>query len=219
MAHFSRTFMAPALAALTLLSVSPAAAGPADKDKDVNVVNTPNVSVVNTPNVSVANTPSVSVVNTPTVLVGNTPDSPVNVVLPPRPAFQPFQKTLAISFDPPSNSDSEWFTVPEGKRLVIELVTFQGIIYPPGDEEHFVTITTVAAGMVAAHYLTPTHYGPFTGAHAAGLIRLHATHPVRLYADGGTNVGVLITREFPEGANGGSPEDKVSFSGYLEDVP
>jgi hypothetical protein len=61
-------------------------------DKEVVVVNTPDVNVANTPNVSVANTPNVNVTNTPGVHVLNT-SIPVTVESAPA---QPLTSHLGV---------------------------------------------------------------------------------------------------------------------------
>ena len=107
-----------------------------DHSKDVKVVNTPNVNVVNTPAVTISGTPSVSLAGSSTVNIGNTPTvnvsslpavqvsgTPnVHVVDTSEQVFANAIASLQVGFVLTETNDV--YTVPAGKRLVIEDVSY-----------------------------------------------------------------------------------------------
>jgi hypothetical protein len=111
------------VAALSITLVVAAASVNAQSAKgpaDVNVVNTPNVNVVNTPGVNVNNTPNVNIANSPEVKVTNTPA----VRDADNPARQPVEASTGCTVtDQSGGCLAPAYTVPSGKRLVIEFVT------------------------------------------------------------------------------------------------
>ena len=171
---------------------------------NVNVVNTPNVNIANTPIVTLSGTPSVSLTGTPNVNVANTP------IVQDRdnPARQPFTYAPAGQFwigNVPNNSFD--FTVPGGKRLVIEQVS---VIATLTD-----STTQKLSAEVQIFGSTLTFYR-FVGTDA-GPTDFVASSQMRCYADAGTSVRILVTRSDTSG--GGANIASVSLSGYLIDMP
>ena len=141
---------------------------------------------------------------TPTpVIVKNTTKTtiPVNIV-----ADQPFQVRL-------DRSTGDSFTVPSGKRLVIESVSgsFNG---DQGARLLSVSLQTTVSGTLADHFFVPTFMAENNG---GGLITdyLGFSQETRLYADAGTTVTLIISQTNGKNINGWD----VGVSGYLVKVP
>src|SRR5262245_33263969 len=109
-----RSVAAAAVAAglLVLASVEPGSSTAPPLDKDVNVVNTPNVVVTNVPTVTVGNTPTVNIGNSPVVtLAGPLQLAPV----------VPFSTQVVASFGSGNTvAQTGNIAVPAGKRYVVE---------------------------------------------------------------------------------------------------
>ena len=172
---------------------------------NVNVVNTPNVNIANTPIVTLSGTPSVSLTGTPNVNVANTP------IVQDRdnPARQPFTYAPAGQFwigNAPNISFD--FTVPGGKRLVIEQVSV------------IATLTASTTQKLSAEVQifngSPFTFYRFVGTDA-GQNDFVASSQMRCYADAGISVRILVTRSDTSG--GSADVANVSLSGYLIDMP
>ena len=171
---------------------------------NVNVVNTPNVNIANTPIVTLSGTPSVSLTGTPNVNVANTP------IVQDRdnPARQPFTYSPLGQFwigNAPNISFQ--FTVPGGKRLVIEQVSVSANLTA--------STTQKLSAEVQIFGSTLTFYR-FVGTDA-GQNDFVASSQMRCYADAGTSVALLVTRS--DTSVGGVNFAEVSLSGYLIDTP
>jgi len=171
---------------------------------NVNVVNTPNVNIANTPIVTLSGTPSVSLTGTPNVNVANTP------IVQDRdnPARQPFTYSPLSQFwigNAPNISFQ--FTVPGGKRLVIEQVSVSANLTA--------STTQKLSAEVQIFGSTLTFYR-FVGTDA-GQNDFVASSQMRCYADAGTSVVILVTRN--DTSVGGANFAGVSLSGYLIDMP
>ena len=171
---------------------------------NVNVVNTPNVNIANTPIVTLSGTPSVSLTGTPNVNVANTP------IVQDRdnPARQPFTYSPLGQFwigNAPNISFQ--FTVPGGKRLVIEQVSVSANLTA--------STTQKLSAEVQIFGSTLTFYR-FVGTDA-GQNDFVASSQMRCYADAGTSVVILVTRN--DTSVGGANFAGVSLSGYLIDMP
>ena len=152
-----------------------------------------------------AQTTSVNVVNTPDVNIVNLPSTPVPVREVNNPAIQPFQ---AAGFYPFTGQGSggviTLFTVPNGKRLVIEYATAQGQLPMGAKLQGF--ITTTVGGVTAEHQLVMIDQGVL-----AGSVVFAAAQPMRLYADPGTTVLADVGRDPFTGGGGVA----VTISGYF----
>jgi len=179
---------------------------------NVNVANTPSVNVANTPNVNVANTPSVNIANTPTVtLSGNSQVILTNGLgtapLLVRDADHPARRIFQHSG--PAGNDS--FTVPDGKVLVIEWVSFD----TPntnnlGGAQVLYQIRNVAGGQSGLF-----SYKSDAPSSAASSLDFVANQQVRIYCDPGSTVSVTSRVPFSNNnAVGG-----YTISGYVVDVP
>jgi hypothetical protein len=104
-------------------------------------------------------------------------------------------------------------TVPAGKRLVIEDISARGSI--PGGYGAAVHVLTRVDTRAARHFLVLNGqgYSPF------GVDRVTSNQQVRVYADPGTNVDVVLALD--SGIFGGLGTDilTATISGYLVDVP
>ena len=126
--------------------------------------------------------------------------APLLVRDPDNPARQPFVATL-LSVNP----NTSFFTVPSGKRLVIEYVSGQGTL-PAGDKLLFVRLQVETQGSIVLHRFLPV----LTGTEGNVDVFL-VSQQTRLYADPGSTV--ILS---------GPPANvifSVTVSGYLVDVP
>jgi hypothetical protein len=187
-----------------VLSVCASAASYAQSPKpasDVNVVNTPGVNVTNTPNVNVANAPNVKVTNTPTV---RDADNPVR---------QPVEaQTSCTVTDLLGTCSATIFTVPSGKRLVIEFVTMNGHLPTSGEVAQLI-IQTTGVGANRAYFLPLT--APAVDFFSEQNISAPLAQQVRIYAEEGTSIVMKGRHNLPAPAMSGS--FSFSLSGYLVD--
>lgn len=115
--------------------------------------------------------------------------TPVRIVNTPLPTEiapqQPFQfGMINVEFDPTQLGAHVSFTVPAGKRLVIEYVSGD-ILQDIGDAVSF-AVTTTVNGVTAAHRMVLTPVGPAGGFAKA----FTAAKSLRVYADPGTEVTI-----------------------------
>lgn len=117
---------------------------------------------------------------------------------------KPFQWSDIVDFDPMQSGGYVFFTVPAGKRLVIEYVT-GNVGIDTGDVVAFYISTTVN-GVLTKHWLLPTAVGP-AGGFAKSYI---ANQSLILYADAETVVTI-----YAGNTSGGRAAMFASVSGYL----
>ena len=138
------------------------------------------------------------------VTVANTPDIPVPIYDVQNPACAPFQIELAIGPSSGLTHETETFTVPRDKRLVIEHVSVDGF----GDGFIRTHIATTAGGRSAEHFLVSVPQGTTQ----SGTPVFRVSQPTRWYADPGTQVEVTNSITPANGA-----VTVVTISGYLVD--
>jgi hypothetical protein len=156
---------------------------------------------------------SVSVTGTPNVKVTNTASNPVPTRDVDNPAQQPFQQDSVLSTPDGLLGADDTFTVPDGKRLVIEFVSFQGS-WPAGQATTrlFIGVCNSGGGTCQTRFFfAAISQGPDFG----GAALFTASSPTRLYADPGTEVTVSVRRN----AATGEGLANVALSGYLVNVP
>lgn len=184
------------------------------KASNVNVVNTasnpvPTVAQGTTSiagNVSVTNTPTVNLASGATVGINNDASRPVPIQDVDRPTAQPFKQTSQLTFDPGfALAMGGQFSVPAGKRLVIECVTVIAEV-PLGQNVLYARIVNAGNALI----LTLTHPGNY----AAGEVFV-GTHRVFAVLEPGTQVQPSAFRD--SGTAGGTMS--MLISGYLVDVP
>ena len=192
------TVIGVAIATLTTSSLFAA------NTSNVNVVNTPNVNIANTPIVTLSGTPSVSLTGTPNVNVANTP------IVQDRdnPARQPFTYASIQFWIGNAPNNSFFFTVPEGKRLVIEQVSVIAILTASTTQKLSANVQTPNGNTTSFYRVVGT---------PAGQTDFVASSQMRCYVDAGTSPTILVTRSDTSG--GGTDSAAVSLSGYLIDVP
>jgi hypothetical protein len=98
------------------------------------------------------------------------------------------------------------YTVPAGKTLVIEYVAVSGAV--PDGQRLFAALGTIV-NRVIGYYQFPTTAYPTTPAYRTDSI---GNQPVRIYADGGTEVTIWTNRM---GGDSGQAIASVLVSGYL----
>jgi hypothetical protein len=187
-------------------SASPAGQQPTN----VNVINTPGVNAQQSGewSVSLNGTPSVNIANTPIVQLNNSSVNPLLVRDVDVMARQPFQLNIQVGLGSGILDNYKTFTVPAGKRLVIEYVSGRAGL---GDNQlpsfQLGTFTNGDANPTP-HYLAAQQTTPGFGLYVI-------SQPVRIYADAGSLHYVAIVR----GSGEGTADVHVSISGYLENVP
>ena len=160
---------------------------------------TTNVNVVNTPTVNVGSLPAVSLAGTPTVNIGGT-SGPLSVKDSENPARSPAAEFFSIDMVNGAGFAEQSRTVPAGKRWVIDLATFT--VSAPIGQAVYVDVRTIAPNLngtpgLVSHRITLTPQYTIVG-----FTTYAATAPLRIYADGGTNVAVTVSREFATGFTG-----------------
>ncbi|MGH7287441.1 MAG: hypothetical protein ACREI8_05415 [Myxococcota bacterium] len=189
--HFSLLVAAIALLAPLTGRAQPAVVGPT---KPVLVVNSPAEPVPVDGTVSV--------------------EGPVTVTDADNPAFQPFQNEELFSIPAGSLGDDESFTVPSGKRLVIEFVSFK-LVVPTGQKPTFnwVRINGSTGSVDFFFPLTVQATGDLIGGVNSDIFI--GSSETRLYADPGSTVGLSVRRD----ADVSTGSASVSVSGHLVDLP
>lgn len=155
---------------------------------------------------------------TPKVVVtnGSTNPVPVNVQneVTTRNANEPGSHPFVVSGTDANNTGSValiQFTVPAGKRLVIESVTVKAAV-PAGQTVYTALVSTLdSAAMVANdQYLALTPQGTDLG----GDNQFAGTHPIHTYSDSG-----LLQVSLARNNSTGTWNAYASISGYLVDMP
>ncbi len=114
------------------------------------------------------------------------------------------------------------YTVPEGKRLVIEHVSASGSIESQSvpDRNMLFAIETVAGGKSKWHALITSKDGAFSVVVSpeefTTFVRFTASQPMRIYADPGTKVYFHVSRSYIYGPTASAG---MTISGYLADLP
>ena len=164
---------------------------------------------------------NVNVVNTPlpvtgTINVGNLGDSPLPVRDVDNPARQPIQANIIEV--PPQIPNPILFTVPAGKRLVIEYVSADIQANTQCATAPLYALRTTTGGVALNHFFQSEFTGTL-GAAANEATRAYGlSQQTRIYADPNTTVTLDIrTSAFPSCSF--MVNDGIHVSGYLVDVP
>ena len=131
-------------------------------------------------------------------------------------AKQPFHILASVTIPSTTESASTSFTVPAGKRLVIEFVSGYNTL-ATGQKLRAVNVLTWVSGQFNRHYVSILHGAPFNIGNEEFVI----SQPMKVYADGGpdTPVQVSFFREFAIGGPHTETTVLLTISGYLEDMP
>ncbi|HEV8367924.1 MAG TPA: hypothetical protein VGQ39_08235 [Pyrinomonadaceae bacterium] len=144
------------------------------------------------------------------------PTNPLAVRNVDNPARQPFQADAPSigEFQPGQGiAFANITTVPQGKRFVIEQVSIMGGMLP-GQKMLTAGIEVLSANQNNTYYLTITPQGTNSGGFRDIYV---ASQQVRLYADPGTNVYGVATRDNTTGFANAAVT--WTISGYLVDLP
>jgi hypothetical protein len=155
--------------------------------------------------------PPITVSQPVDVVVKNTAAAAVQVEDINNPAFQPFSFRATRDINLGNVAASAAFTVPNGKRLVIEFVSF-GYILPPGQTPRFTAITIHnPVTNIISEFLF------FMNRQSSTLTEdvFVGTSPTRLYA----SAGETVTLVFERAVSTASGQGRVSISGYYVNVP
>jgi hypothetical protein len=144
------------------------------------------------------------------VVVANTP---LPTVLAPEPIRQ---EAFGISEEPDTSGSvliTGVFTVPAGKRAVVEHVSFQ-IEVPSGQRITSVLVGTsfFGVGVGTQDFLVPT----FLGTSVGGSDQFAGSQPVRMYFEPGSEITFSAARS---SSVAGTMRAEVRISGYLYPVP
>ena len=142
------------------------------------------------------------------VFVSNTSANPVPVTSADDPGRQAFAFFKSDSFGPDEDSHHVSFTVPAGKRLVIESVSVNGLV-DTGTGQKIVDAGVQAQvnGQLEDYIMAPQ----FTGTSSSADDVYTVSQPTTIYADSGTDVLVFTARNT---FNGGAIMN-VSVQGHL----
>jgi hypothetical protein len=182
----------------------------ADAVKDVIVANTVANPVPTTIQGTLpAISGNVAVTNTPTVNVGSIPTFVVQSR--DEPARQPFQHFGTFQIEAPAFGGNDSFTVPAGKRLVIEYVSFRSNILTGGNQIVSFSIQNQGGGSIGGFGYVPET----TIESAVNTTGFIAHEQVRLYCDPGTNVNVSAIRNSTVGSDTAS----YTLTGFFVNLP
>ena len=135
-----------------------------------------------------------------------------------NPARQPIQVETFVNIVN-VGTNAVLFTVPSGKRLVVEHFSSElGIATGTSVNRYLLAVANDPAqpGLTAfAHFIPPAFHAP-CGTCAAGTDEWVASQPIRMYVDAGKTLVVNVTLS---GFPGPSAPAFFSASGYLVDVP
>jgi hypothetical protein len=152
--------------------------------------------------VNVTNTPGVNVVNTPGVTVNNAAGSPVPVYDVKQAAIQPVSGECSAIYGTVSNTKQcTLYTVPAGKRLVVETVVYEVAIENGGFPY---AVTYLGSAGSAFYSFAPTLVGNDGVNHYAN------ASPTRFYLSAGETLSVYT--QFSAATILGQ---RFCFSGYL----
>lgn len=141
----------------------------------------------------------------------------INTTLEPVPvvnindAGQPFQTSASATQLNSNVSSVNITTVPAGKRLVIEFISFTAQV-PPGQNAEIMQISTISGPVGGVSHQLLIHEQPQA---VIGDSIFRAVQHLRLYANPGTTVSALFRRN----TGAGNATYGVTISGYLVNVP
>jgi hypothetical protein len=151
-----------------------------------------------------------------TVNIGNTVANPVIVVNKNDPTKQTFQinEGSLITLQSGSlQSVRNLFTVPAGKRLIIEHYSGFAALLPTEDQVPFFAVgSSNNFGSFLNHYLVANLQGTIPGFEKIYTV----SQPMRLYIEPGES---LVTTVGRIGSNAGTASFRFTISGYFVDVP
>lgn len=145
------------------------------------------------------------------VTVANTAANPALIRNVDEGSRQPFHRQFSVALPAGEAGGEVTFTVPAGKRLVIEYASMRGSLLP--GQTVFVNIVTTVAAQDAFHTVVVADQGLYGAIHLVG-----AAQTTRIYADPGTVVRVQFVRDPSAGAPGHAAFS-MTLSGYRVDVP
>lgn len=172
------------------------------------------VTVVNAPTVQAQQSGPWTV----TIQGGVSLDPTKNLVtLAAPPPVQPYQNSSSLFIDYPDDTWQTTFTVPAGKRLIIEYVSGEftkkiGGGNDPSQPPFLFTVTTTSGAQTVSHVVPVRGIFDYAGTKSWFQI----AESLRLYADAGTSVVVKLHHLFSAGYQ---EQGTIGLSGQLLDVP
>jgi hypothetical protein len=125
------------------------------------------------------------------------------------PAKHAFQQSFLEAMTAGQTQGTHTFTVPLGQRLVVEQLSVTGAVDP--GQVVVAGLSVKVNNIYGSYGIEMTPQGNFPGQGD----RFTGSHRVRLYADPGTQVNLVVIRN---GGSGGA-RFEISLSGYLIDFP
>jgi len=160
----------------------------------VSMTGTHSVNVANTPNVNISNTPNVNVSSLPAVQIGNAPANSIPVTVQNFPVSQQapqpitFNQLLSVPANQFFGNFQTVYTVPAGKRLIIDFVSF--LAFPQQGENCYLS---VASGDPTTGQGLPP--GGWFGAEATLANRQTCSEMCDMVYDAGTEVHLTVNRD------------------------
>jgi len=167
-----------------------------------------NVGITGTPTVGISGTPNVAISGTPKVTVGNPPTSPALVQDAPKTPVLT-ENSIGLAAGTTSSSTIIAYTVPVGKRLVIEFASVIATV-GAGQGGGVQLATRDSDGIAHSYFLAAT---PLPG----GTIVV-GSQQMRLYADNSASGGEVFLFFSRTNGTTGFADVHISLSGYLVDV-
>jgi hypothetical protein len=111
-----------------------------------------------------------------------------------NPALQPFRFDHAYSILANSSflQDTNVFTVPAGKRLVVEYINWLFSSADPTDQVEFIALSDADGDLHVNLEFRPAHVGPVSGGGSVAL--QEGSQLVRLYVDAGETLQLFVSR-------------------------
>ena len=131
-----------------------------------------------------------------------------------NPALQPFQHSGIVAIHDTFAGGSATFTVPAGKRLVIEYASFSYTLSTGDITGVSVGVETANSNQFPVDHQIPVLY-KVLDLIGLSVMRFAGGTPVRLYADPGSEVILRVGRNHGTGQDIGT----VSISGYFVNLP
>jgi hypothetical protein len=202
----------PATLAAQKGPAGPAPAG-ASTPQNVNVVNTPTVSVGNSPTVMIGNSPTVNLGNTANVDIINGASAPLPTVDHSAQGAVTLFFSCNIGNAMISVACFESYSVPAGKRLVIEDVGIHG--FGPSGQKFFARLNTKQLNSVFGNSGLGVDYDiPADGFENGTVTHVAAGRLARIYVEAGAPIGAMIFRT----AATGTGAFVITINGRLVDI-
>ncbi len=165
--------------------------------------------------VSVGNTPTVTIGGTPGVTVANGPTQPVPTTNRVGPGFQPvsLQPPVTVSANTENGWNGNFYTVPAGKRLVIDYIG-AACATPVGENVLGIVVEAMPSSGPATSLAIAPAGSPTVYLDAPQLQAIMVSQKVEMFANAGDSITVGV---FTNGGPSGASFANITVNGYLVD--